>query len=149
MLEDDAAFEEAADAYQLAADYYAGEAMYPQAIRCLVLSARYLAEAKRYDEAVDRYDLAGQMSMNDNMLKFNASMHFLNAVLCWVATGDLAAAKEQVEQTTERDMGFPASREGMFASDVIQAANDYNIHDLMDHCWNFDNVHPLNPTQLM
>lgn len=51
MYEADSAFEEAADAYQLAADYYAGEAMYVQAIRSLELSGRYLAEAKRYDAA--------------------------------------------------------------------------------------------------
>uniref|UniRef100_A0A7S1C6F0 Uncharacterized protein n=1 Tax=Bicosoecida sp. CB-2014 TaxID=1486930 RepID=A0A7S1C6F0_9STRA len=149
MLEDDAAYEEAADAYQLAADYYAGEAMYTQAIRCLVMSARYLAEAKRFDEAVDRFELAGQMSLNDNLLKFNAPQFFLNGVLCWVATGDLAAAKEQLDQSTERDMSFPSTREGLFARDVIESANDYHIHDFMDHCWNMDNVSPFSPTQLM
>lgn len=149
MLEEDAAYEEAADAYQLAADYYAGEAMYTQAIRCLEMSARYLAEAKRFDEAVDRFELAGQMSLNDNMLKFNAPQFFMNAILCWVATGDLAAAKEQLDQSTERDMTFPSTREGLFSRDVIQAANEYHIHDFMDHCWNMDNVSPFTPNQLM
>lgn len=146
--EEDDAFEQAAGAYQLAADFYAGEHMYTQAIFCLARAGDYNAEAGRYDEAVDKYEVAGAMCQDDNMQKFNSPGLLLSCVMCWLCSGDVEAALEQFEESMARDFYFAGSRHAKFAADLIEATADFNIHSFMDHVWNFDNVQPFRPLQL-
>ena len=48
LYEKDGAFEDSAEAYQSASDYFVSVGMYPQAVRCLLTSAAYLADQDAY-----------------------------------------------------------------------------------------------------
>ena len=84
-------------------------------------------------------------------------------------TQDVESALEQFEESMAVDFYFAGSRHAKFAAvrhrvgctslgmaspdahlvqHLIEATADFNIHEYMDHVWNFDNVEPFTPMQL-
>jgi len=148
MYEDDGASYDAAVALGNSADYFVAEAMLPQAVHCLRRAGAHLVDEERYNDAWERFDRAATLSLDDNLLKFNAPPIALDAALCLLCLRDDERTLRYVRDVSDRDLNFVVSREKRFLLDLILCAQEGRLDDLTDHMWNFDYAAELEPHEL-
>ena len=135
-------------AYVNVAEYYIGEALFPQAARFLNRAAEHMVEEERFHEAAELFERTLRLCMDDNLMRFNTPGLALNIVLCFLALRDDERALDFVEDYGQEDYMFIVSREKRFCVNIILCAQDRRADDFMDHLWNFDYVVEFEPFQL-
>jgi len=106
--------QEALENYRQAADYFAGENQTSSANPMLLKVAQFSAQLERYPAAIEIYEKVARVSMESNLLKYNAKAHLLNAGICALATKDIVLVKQKLDEFADIDYTFPDSREGKF-----------------------------------
>ncbi len=89
MYEEDTELDKAVEYYRKAADLFEGESSKSAADKCLTKIAMLSGSEGRYDDAIEAFETVAQHCLENNLLKFNAKGHLLNAselcvVLCCV-----------------------------------------------------------------
>lgn len=148
LYEADGALTQAAEAYQYACDYFLGDDLYSQAVKCLWHSGACLAQDESFGEAGGKFEKAAGYAMDDNLLKLKVPELMFDACLCRLAVGDLGAAEGFVNDCSSKDPNFTVGRERRFLLDVIDTARSRDVDAYMDHCWNFDYVDELDPWEV-
>lgn len=148
LYEADQAFANAAEAYQYASDYFLGDDLYSQAVLSLYKSGMCLCEDNSYLQAHQKFDRAGRYAADDNLVKFKTPEMFFDAALCLLAEGKIPNTEDYIMECAQRDANFAVGRDRRFLYDVIDTAKAGDIHDFIDHCWNFDYVDELDPFEL-
>ena len=70
--------------------------------------------------------------MDNNLLKFNAKGHLLNAGICCLATTDQVLINQKREEYEDVDYTFADSREGKLFNELAQAYEDLNVDAFAD-----------------
>ena len=87
MHEAEGELEEAIEHYQKAADYFGGEDQHASAQPCLIKVALFSAELKRYETPIEIFEDIGKACLENNLLKFNAKGHFMDAGILKLVSG--------------------------------------------------------------
>lgn len=148
LYENDSALEQAAEAFQWAADYYMGDDEYALAAQALASAGECLAREEAFPEAADKFYRAARFAMDDNLLKLKVPALLFSSGLCHVASGDLGAAEARIADAALLDGSFAVGRERRFLLDVVDAARGQSLDDFADHAWNYDHVAQLAPWHL-
>ena len=140
----------AIESYEQAAELFGMEDSKSNASQCLGKIAELCSAAldpPDFARASSIYDDLGRRCLSSNLLKFNAKNYFLQAVLCHLATGDEVGAEQAMAKYENLDYTFGDSREGKFATALIEAFNGHDVEGFSTACFEFDRISKLNPWQ--
>jgi alpha-soluble NSF attachment protein len=91
------------------------------------------------------YDELGRTSLESNLLKFHAKGYFLQAILCQLANSDAVGAEQSLRTYEGIDFTFSESREGKFATQLVEAVNGMDVEGFSTACFEFDRISKLDP----
>lgn len=140
----------AIEAYEQASELFGMEDSKSSTSQCLGKIAELCSAAldpPDFGRASKIYDDLGRRCLSSNLLKFNAKGYFLQAVLCHLATGDDVGAEQAGAKYESLDYTFADSREGKFASALIEAVKGYDVEEFSTACYEYDRISKLNPWQ--
>ncbi|KAL7487641.1 hypothetical protein ACHAW6_013272 [Cyclotella cf. meneghiniana] len=138
----------AIESYQKAADLFEMDQAKSQASGCLQKIAELSSGALNPPEllkAADLYESLGRTCLDSNLLKYNAKSHFLNGILCHLANGDSIGASQAYTRFDNLDYTFGESREGKFASQLIEATETFDASGFATACFEYDRISKLDP----
>jgi len=138
----------AIESYQQAAELYEIEQQKSQGNQCLAKVAELSSAAKSppdYLRACEIYENLGKSCLDSNLLKFNAKGHFLHCVLCHLANHDSVGAGQAMSRFSSLDYTLSESREGKFASELIEFVEGGDSEGFATSCFEFDRISKLDP----
>jgi len=133
----------AMEAYQTAADYYAGEESHSSANQCLLKVATFATTTKDYKKAIEIYEQVAMSSLESTLLKWSVKDYLLRAGCCHLATGETGAATRALEKYSSMDVTFGGTREGQFLASMAQAFDDLDVDTFTDAIRDFDEISRL------
>ena len=149
IYEADGAHYQAAEAFQFAADYFIGDDLYVPTVMALHRAGVCLCEeGGSWRDASDKFDRAAYFAADHNLAKLRVPALMLDAGLCLLADGDIAAVEDYVVECCQRSEEFSVGREKRFLLDTVDVLRAALVDDFVDHCWNLDFVVGLAPHQL-
>eukprot|EP00531_Pseudo-nitzschia_arenysensis_P000128 CAMPEP_0116138416 /NCGR_PEP_ID=MMETSP0329-20121206/12772_1 /TAXON_ID=697910 /ORGANISM="Pseudo-nitzschia arenysensis, Strain B593" /LENGTH=313 /DNA_ID=CAMNT_0003633401 /DNA_START=115 /DNA_END=1056 /DNA_ORIENTATION=+ len=140
----------AIESYEQASELFGMEDSKSAASQCLGKIAELCSAAldpPDFGRASKIYDDLGRRCLSSNLLKFNAKGYFLQAILCHLAHGDDVGAEQAEAKYESLDYTFADSREGKFASALIEAVKAYDVEEFSTACYEYDRISKLNPWQ--
>eukprot|EP00538_Stauroneis_constricta_P001001 CAMPEP_0119570366 /NCGR_PEP_ID=MMETSP1352-20130426/43577_1 /TAXON_ID=265584 /ORGANISM="Stauroneis constricta, Strain CCMP1120" /LENGTH=313 /DNA_ID=CAMNT_0007620033 /DNA_START=126 /DNA_END=1067 /DNA_ORIENTATION=+ len=138
----------AIEAYEQASELFGMEDSKSQASQCLAKIAELCSaglDPPDYLRAGQIYEDLGRRCLESNLLKFNAKGHFLNAVMCHLASGDAIGAQQALQKFETLDYTFGDAREGKFASQLIECVEGFDAEGFATACFEFDRISKLDP----
>lgn len=138
----------AIESYQQAAELYEMEQQKSQGSQCLAKVAELSSAAKDppdFLRAAEIYETLGKNCLDSNLLKYNAKGHFLNSVLCHLANQDSVGASQAMARFSSLDYTLKESREGKFASELIECVESGDSEGFATTCYEFDRISKLDP----
>ncbi|GAX15668.1 alpha-soluble NSF attachment protein [Fistulifera solaris] len=91
------------------------------------------------------YEDLGRNCLDSNLLKFNAKGYFLQAVLCHLANNDAVGGREALSRFEGLDYTFSDSREGKFATQLVDCVEGMDAETLATACFEYDRISKLDP----
>eukprot|EP00013_Stygamoeba_regulata_P023777 CAMPEP_0177649518 /NCGR_PEP_ID=MMETSP0447-20121125/11438_1 /TAXON_ID=0 /ORGANISM="Stygamoeba regulata, Strain BSH-02190019" /LENGTH=286 /DNA_ID=CAMNT_0019152299 /DNA_START=59 /DNA_END=919 /DNA_ORIENTATION=- len=140
LLEADSMMEDAANAYQTAADYFEGEGSVSSANTCLLKVADLSAGLENYDKAAELFEAVASNSLGNRLLQYSVPEYFMKASLCTLASGDVVKARRNLERYQSLDPNFARGRECRFLLDVLQALEQLDLDAFMKALVEYDSV---------
>lgn len=131
--------------YRQAADLFAGENASSEASKCLLKVAFFSAELGEYAEAIQIFEEVGRAAADNNLLRFSARGHLLNAGLCHLAGSDQIAIQRAIENYGDIDLQFNDSREANLLKDLAADLEEGEVQKFVDHIAEFDSMTRLDP----
>lgn len=167
-------WEEAAFHYKKCANFLSGEQLLDQSDACLEAAAVAMMELKELDEARNLWELIASGCVQSNLRRFQARDALFMGVLCMVGIPwrypyhELDGTEENtVEAIVDRvgqakyseieamiieyekiDYLWRCAKEIAFFKNIIKYRLAFEIHDLVDHMYFWNNVRPLTRFQL-
>jgi alpha-soluble NSF attachment protein len=138
----------AVTSYQQAADYYIADGEHTLADRCLEKVATICAYHEQYDRASETMEALGMRCLQFNLRRFNAKTFFFWSGLMQYCKKDYKAAQRIRRRHKGLDYTYANMAECRFLEDIGQNMRDGDFDAFMDHCYNFNNVNPLNVWEL-
>jgi len=139
--------QEALNCFSQAADYFEAENQNQRAntarTKVAVLSSTDPMED--FLTAAEIFEQIGRSCLGNRLLAANARGYFLQAGLCYLATGDQVKARQKLEEFNAADYTFETMREGQFFSNLLQAVEGFDLDGFTDHCFKYDNITKLDP----
>ncbi|CAM9476249.1 unnamed protein product [Heterosigma akashiwo] len=144
------ASEQPADAlqhYARAADYFEAENQHQRAnnARVKVATLSSTDPLEDYARAAEIFEQIGKSCLGNRLLAANARGYFLQAGLCYLATGDAVKARQKLEEYRAADYTFEAMREGKFLQELLEAVEGFDVDGFTDHCFQYDTISKLDP----
>jgi len=133
----------AIDAYQQAADFYAGEESSSQANQCLLKVAGFAASMADYKKAIDIYEQVASSSLESQLLKWSVKDYFLRAGICHLAAGDAGDSTRARERYEGLDASFAGTREGQFLGALTRAFEEVDDEAFTDAVRDYDEISRL------
>ncbi|KAJ1943597.1 vesicular-fusion protein S17, partial [Linderina macrospora] len=130
--------ENAMEAYQLAADWYASEDSNALANGCLLKVAGFAAQLEKYERAIEIFERIAEASVDNQLTKWSIKDYFLKAGLCRLATADTIGARKALDHYKDLDMGFVNTRECKLLDNLIADAENEDLQGFTDHVAEFD-----------
>jgi len=143
LYESEQDYENAITNYQIAADFYEGEGSTSSANSCLLKVALFCAQLEKYDKAIELYEKIAKASLDNNLLKWSVKDYYLRAGLCHLAGGDLVSAKRSLDQYQDMDPTFSSQRECKFLTDIVAAAENYDVEAFTQAVVEYDSISKL------
>ena len=140
----------AIDAYEQASELFGMEDSKSSTSQCLSKIAELCSAAldpPDFTRASKIYDELGRNCLGSNLLKFNAKGYFLQSILCNLAISDDVGAEQAIHKYESLDYTFGDSREGKFASALIDSVKGYDVEGFSQACFDYDRISKLNPWQ--
>lgn len=140
----------AIEAYEQASELFGMEDSKSSTSQCLGKIAELCSAAldpPDLGRACKIYDDLGRRCLSSNLLKFNAKGYFLQSILCHLAGGDDVGAEQASAKYESLDYTFGDSREGKFATALIDAIKGYDVESFSTACFEYDRISKLNPWQ--
>jgi len=134
----------AMEAFQKAADFYAGEESTSAANQCLLKVAGFAATTQDYRKAIEIYEQVAMSALENTLLKWSVKDYFLRAGICQLAAGDLDAVAA-VERYKTLDASFGGTREGQFLEKIARAYDDMDADAFTDQVREYDEISRLDP----
>ncbi|KAL8154312.1 hypothetical protein V2J09_012072 [Rumex salicifolius] len=143
MYESDENLEKAIIYYEKAADLFQSEDVNTSANQCKLKIAQFAAQLEQYPKAIEIYEDIAQQSLNNNLLKYGAKGHLLNAGICHLCKGDTVSISNALEKYQSMIPSFSGSREYKFLADLTDATDEGDIAKFTDIVKEFDCMTPL------
>lgn len=140
----------AIEAYERAAELFGMEDSKSSTSQCLGKIAELCSAAldpPDFGRACKIYDDLGRRCLSSNLLKFNAKGYFLQSIMCHLASGDDVGAEQASAKYESLDYTFADSREGKFATALVEAVKGYDAEGFSTACFEYDRISKLNPWQ--
>mmetsp|Transcript_46428 Transcript_46428/g.104641 ORF Transcript_46428/g.104641 Transcript_46428/m.104641 type:complete len:311 (-) Transcript_46428:546-1478(-) len=163
----------AMEAFQTAADYYAGEESHSSANQCLLKVAGHATELNEYKKAIEIYEQVAMSSLENTLLKWSVKGYLLSAGLCHLATGKVdaitkasrpaifpprrsmstrechyeCARKQAVDRYEQLDVTFASCREGDFLRKLATCFESDDVDTFTDTVRAYDEITRLDPKQ--
>ncbi|KAG4180358.1 hypothetical protein ERO13_A10G160800v2 [Gossypium hirsutum] len=134
--------EQAIDYYEKAADFFQNEDISTSANQCKQKVAQFAAQIEQYQKAVEIYEDIARQSLSNNLLKYGAKGHLLNAGICQLCKGDVAITNA-LERYQELDPTFSGTREYKFLADIASSIDEEDVTKFTDVVKEFDSMSPL------
>ncbi|KAF9995599.1 hypothetical protein BGZ80_000476 [Entomortierella chlamydospora] len=135
--------EKAMQAYDTAADWYAGESSTALSHKCMLKVGTFAAQLGQYDKAIDRFETVANASLDNQLMKWSLKEYFLKAGLCHIATGDSVSAHNAVGRYCDMDVTFSSTRECQFLQSVLSAVDNGDINQFTASVVDFDQLTKL------
>ncbi|KAG9296390.1 hypothetical protein G9A89_014982 [Geosiphon pyriformis] len=113
--------ERAMQAYEIAADWYAGEEATALANSCLLKVGTFAATLEQYDKAIEKFEQVANASLDNQLTKWSLKEYFLKAGLCHIANMDHVGAQRALQRYCEMDVTFSSTREFQFLQSILEA----------------------------
>eukprot|EP00326_Haptolina_ericina_P014766 CAMPEP_0181196508 /NCGR_PEP_ID=MMETSP1096-20121128/15507_1 /TAXON_ID=156174 ORGANISM="Chrysochromulina ericina, Strain CCMP281" /NCGR_SAMPLE_ID=MMETSP1096 /ASSEMBLY_ACC=CAM_ASM_000453 /LENGTH=284 /DNA_ID=CAMNT_0023286281 /DNA_START=49 /DNA_END=903 /DNA_ORIENTATION=+ len=137
----------AMEAFQTAADYYAGEESHSSANQCLLKVAGHATELNEYKKAIEIYEQVAMSSLENTLLKWSVKGYLLSAGLCHLATGKVDAITKAVDRYEQLDVTFASCREGDFLRKLATCFESDDVDTFTDTVRAYDEITRLDPKQ--
>ncbi|XP_074276540.1 alpha-soluble NSF attachment protein 2 isoform X2 [Silene latifolia] len=111
IYEGDQNLEQAILWYEKAADLFQSEEVSTSANQCRQKIAQYAAQLEQYPKAIEIYEDIARHSLNNNLLKYGAKGHLLNAGICHLCKGDSVSITNALDKYQDMDPTFTGTRE--------------------------------------
>ncbi|RHZ43701.1 hypothetical protein Glove_880g13 [Diversispora epigaea] len=135
--------EKAMQAYEIAADWYAGEEAPALANNCLLKVATFAATLEQYDKAIEKFEQVATASLDNQLTKWSLKDYFLKAGLCHIAVGDHIGAKRAIERYCDMDVTFASTREYIFLENILEAVESGDVESFTNRVVEFDQLTKL------
>ncbi|KAL7747230.1 vesicular-fusion protein S17 [Sorochytrium milnesiophthora] len=109
------------EAYEVAAEWFAGEDSTALANGCLIKVATFAAQLEQYDKAIEVFDRVAAASADNALTKWSLKDYFFKATLCHLCKGDYVGAQRALEKYNDMDMSFSTTRECTFLKSLLEA----------------------------
>lgn len=84
-------------------------------------AAMLQASMKKYKQAADLFESVANEYVATNLLKYSAKEHYMSAVMCWMAEGDVTTALKKREAFQMADVQFNGSPQDTFLGNCLDA----------------------------
>ncbi|KAF9163114.1 hypothetical protein BGX21_009253 [Mortierella sp. AD011] len=135
--------EKAMQAYDTAADWYAGESSTALSHKCMLKVGTFAAQLGQYDKAIDRFEMVANASLDNQLMKWSLKEYFLKAGLCHIATGDSVSAHNAVGRYCDMDVTFSSTRECQFLQSILTAVDNGDVNQFTASVVDFDQLTKL------
>ncbi|KAK6943405.1 hypothetical protein RJ641_024507 [Dillenia turbinata] len=143
LYESDQNLEQAITYFERSAEFFESEESTTSANQCKQKVAQYLAQLEQYPKAVQIFEEIAKHSLGNNLLKYGARGHLLNAGLCQLCRGDVVAITNSLERYQDLDPTFSRTREYQFLSDLAAAIDEEDVGKFTNVVKEFDSMTPL------
>ncbi|KAH9605836.1 hypothetical protein KSS87_013936 [Heliosperma pusillum] len=143
IYEGDQNLEQAIIWYEKAADLFQSEEVSTSANQCRQKIAQYSAQLEQYPKAIEIYEDIARHSLNNNLLKYGAKGHLLNAGICHLCKGDTVSITNALDKYQDMDPTFTGTRENRLLSDLASAIDEQDVEKFTGVLKEFDQMTPL------
>ncbi|EFN53423.1 hypothetical protein CHLNCDRAFT_53692 [Chlorella variabilis] len=140
VLEKEGNKEECIMFYEQAADLFHTENSMAEANKCNLKIAQYAAELERYPQAVAIYEDVARACVENNLLKYSAKGHLLNAGICLLCSADVATVRGALERYCDTDINFDNSREHTFLAALADALDEGDVEAFTTAVADYDSL---------
>ena len=99
-------------------------------------------------QAAQLYEAVGSEYVSNNLLKYSAKDHFMNALLCILAEGDTTTAMQKREEFRHTDVNFEGSRQDKLVSECLNAMLGSNPDDFASAVADWESLTKLDPLRV-
>ncbi|KAI3474381.1 hypothetical protein Pfo_029242 [Paulownia fortunei] len=136
-------FDQAITYFERAADLYQTEEVTTSASQCRQKVAQFSAQLGKYQKAIEIYEEIARHSLNNNLLKYGARGHLLNAGICQLCKGDVVAITNALEKYQDLDPTFSRTRECKLLADLAAAFDEEDAAKFTVAVKEFDSISKL------
>ncbi|CAK7343674.1 unnamed protein product [Dovyalis caffra] len=129
--------------FEKAADYFEFQESSTLANSCKLKVAEISAQFEQYQKAIQIYEEIARQSLKNNLLKYGARGHLLNAGICQLCRGDVVAVTNALERYEDLDPTFSRTREYKFLSDLATAIDEEDVAKFTSIVKEFDSITKL------
>lgn len=140
VLEKEGDKEESIMFYEQAGDLFSTENSTAEANKCNLKIAQFAAELERYPQAIALYEQTAKACVENNLLKYSAKGHLLNAGICQLCSADLATIRSALERYCDIDLNFDNSREHTFLVALTDALDGGDVDAFTAAVADFDSL---------
>ena len=145
LCESDNDKESAFTHYENAASMFKNDSKKGEANKCLLKVATMASEGGDYLRGADIYETIAKESLETRLGAYSAKGYFFQALLCFMAGGDVVAAQQKLEEYSAIDYTFPTARESQFVTKLLEAWENNDGDAYGEACVDFDRISPLDP----
>lgn len=139
----------AIDSYQQAINFYNMDSHSKMKARtCLEKMAALTAKKEDFLRAATCYEELAEACLSSNLTSMGAKAHFLKVTYCLLCAEDAVAARTKLDEFNAKDYTFGSSREGDFASKLIEAYAAEDAQALGQACADYDAIRKLTPDDI-
>ncbi|PIN19705.1 Protein required for fusion of vesicles in vesicular transport, alpha-SNAP [Handroanthus impetiginosus] len=136
-------FDQAIIYFERAAELYQTEEVNTSASQCKQKVAQFSAQLGKYQKAIQIYEEIARYSLNNNLLKYGARGHLLNAGICQLCKGDVVAINNALEKYEDFDPTFSRTREYRLLADLAAAFDEEDAAKFTAAVKEFDSISRL------
>lgn len=135
--------------YQIAGDWYEQDQAIALSNKAYLKCADLKALDNQFIEACDVYLKVVKNSLGNRLSQWSLKDYYLKIGLCYLAAGDIVAAKKIVHEGQKDDSNFSQSRESELLSALIDAVNDGESDKFSNQVFEFDKFSKLDKWKTM
>ncbi|KAH6787005.1 alpha-soluble NSF attachment protein 2 [Perilla frutescens var. hirtella] len=143
LYEQEQNLDQAITYFERAGDLYQTEEVNTSASQCRQKVAEFSAQLGNYQKAIGIYEEVARYSLNNNLLKYGARGHLLNAGICQLCKGDVVAINNALDKYQDLDPTFSRTRECKLLADLAVAFDEEDAVKFTVAVKEFDSITKL------
>lgn len=143
LYEQDQNIDQAITYFERAADLFQTEEVNTSSSQCRQKVAEFSAQLGKYQKAIQIYEEVARYSLNNNLLKYGARGHLLNAGICQLCKGDIVAINNALDKYQDLDPTFSRTRECKLLADLAVAFDEEDAVKFTVAVKEFDSITKL------
>ncbi|XP_047976968.1 alpha-soluble NSF attachment protein-like [Salvia hispanica] len=143
LCEQEKNMDQAITYFERAADLYQIEEANTTSSQCRQKVAEFSAQLGKYHTAAEIYEQVAGYALSNNLLKYGARGHLLNAGICQLCKGDIVAINNALERYQDLDPTFSRTRECRLLSNLAVAFDEEDAAKFTIAVKEFDSITKL------